>query len=124
MCIRDRRFRYLLFLDLDGDGIMETVVSSADLVTRPLGQVLYGNATTPLYHGGTSWFFDNTSNANQRYRFDIEQTANGAKVIWRNASGTKLPELAHGRHKIKWIAEDLSLIHISLTWLLVHVIPS
>jgi len=100
------RFRYLLFLDLDGDGIMETVVSSADLATRPLGQVLYGNATTPLYHGGTPWFFDNTSNANQRYRFDIEQTANGAKVIWRNASGTKLPELAHGRHKIKWIAED------------------
>jgi hypothetical protein len=27
-------------------------------------------------------------------------------VIWRNATGTKLPELAHGRHKIKWIAED------------------
>jgi hypothetical protein len=100
------RFRYLLFLDLDGDGIMETVVSSADLATRPLGQVLYGNATTPLYHGGTPWFFDNTSNANQRYRFDIEQTATGAKIIWRNASGTKLPELAHGRHKIKWIAED------------------
>ncbi len=100
------RFRYLLFLDLDGDGIMETVVSSADLVTRPLGQVLYGNATTPLYHGGTPWTFDNNSTASQRYRFDIEQTATGAKIIWRNASGTKLPELAHGRHKIKWIAED------------------
>ncbi|MBL7780225.1 MAG: T9SS type A sorting domain-containing protein [Saprospiraceae bacterium] len=100
------RFRYLLFLDLDNDGIMETVVSSADIVTRPLGQVLYGNYNTSLYHGGTQWVFDNTSTASQRYRFDIEQSATGARVIWRNASGTKLPELAHGRHKIKWIAED------------------
>ena len=100
------RFRYLLFLDLDGDGTMETVVSSADLNTRPLGQVRYGNYNTPNYGGGTLWSFDNNTNANQRYRFDIEQTANGARVIWRNASGVKNPELAHGRHKIKWIAED------------------
>ncbi len=101
------RFRYLLFLDLDGDQIMETVVSSADAVTRPLAAVLYGNYNTALYHGGVQWLFDNTSTANQKYRFDIEQTANGARVIWRNAAGSVIdPELAHGRHKIKWIAED------------------
>ncbi|MBL7784098.1 MAG: HYR domain-containing protein [Saprospiraceae bacterium] len=100
------RFRYLLFLDLDNDGIMETVVSSADITTRPVGRVLFNNYQSPNYGTGSNWIFDNNSNLNQRYRFDIEQTANGARVIWRNASGTKLPELAHGRHKIKWIAED------------------
>ncbi|HOY05710.1 MAG TPA: HYR domain-containing protein [Saprospiraceae bacterium] len=100
------RFRYLLFLDLDNDGIMETVVSSADAATRPVGQVLYNNYLSQNYQTGSNRVFDNNSNLNQRYRFDIEQTAGGAKVIWRNASGTKLPELPHGRHKIKWIAED------------------
>ena len=100
------RFRYLLFLDLDGDQIMETVVSSADIFTRPLGQIRYNNYLAPNYHGGNLQLFDQVA-GNQTYRFDIEQTANGARVIWRNAAGSVIdPELAHGRHKIKWIAED------------------
>ncbi len=100
------RFRYLLFLDLDGDGIMETVVSSADAATTPPGRVLYNNYQSPNYHGGTPWVFDNTTSSSQRYSFSIEQTANGASVVWRNSGGFIAPELAHGRHKIKWIAED------------------
>ncbi len=100
------RFRYLLFLDLDGDGIMETVVSSADIMTRPLGQVRYNNYQNLNYGGGTLNIFDNNTTSSQTYRFDIEQTANGASVVWRNAGGFIAPELAHGRHKIKWIAED------------------
>ncbi len=100
------RFRYLLFLDLDGDGIMETVVSSADPATTPPGRVWYNNYQSPNYHGGTPWVFDNTTSSSQRYSFSIEQTANGASVVWRNAGGFIAPELAHGRHKIKWIAED------------------
>ncbi len=100
------RFRYLLFLDLDGDGTMETVVSSADAVTRPVGQVLYNNYQSPNYSLGSNWLFDNNPNLNQRYRFGIEQTAYSAKVTWWNAGSTKSPELPHGRHKIKWIAED------------------
>ncbi|MCC6280200.1 MAG: hypothetical protein IT262_06365, partial [Saprospiraceae bacterium] len=102
------RFRYLLVLDLDGDAlnVMETVVSSADIISRPLGQVRYNNYQNLNYGGGTPNIFDNNTNPGQTYRFDIEQTANGARVIWRNNAGSKLPELAHGRHKIKWIAED------------------
>ncbi|MBL7780569.1 MAG: HYR domain-containing protein [Saprospiraceae bacterium] len=100
------RFRYLLFLDLDGDGVMETVISSADVNTRPVGQVLFNNYQSLNYGTGDNRIFDNNANLNQRYRFDIEQTQSSAKVIWRNASGTKLPDLPHGRHKIKWIAED------------------
>ena len=68
--------------------------------------MLYGNYQSVNYQTGSNWVFDNNSNQNQRYRFDIEQTADGAKVIWRNNAGTKLPELPHGTHKIKWIAED------------------
>ncbi|MBK8424514.1 MAG: T9SS type A sorting domain-containing protein [Lewinellaceae bacterium] len=98
------RFRYLLFLDLDADGIMETVVSSADAATRPFGRVRYNNYQNPNYGGGNLRRFDLGSNP---YAFNIEQTLTGARVIWRTASGaTQDPNLPHGRHKIKWIAED------------------
>ena len=102
------RFRYLLFLDLDGDefNVMETVISSADLITRPLGQVRYNNYQNPNYGGILLNIFDNNPSSTQTYRFDIEQTADGARVIWRNNAGIRLPELPHGTHKIKWIAED------------------
>ncbi len=98
------RFRYLLFLDLDSDGIMETVVSSADANTRPVGQVRYGNYQNLNYGGGSLWYFDNNPNA--RYRFNIEQSADGARVTWTNNGSTIDPNLPHGTHKIKWIAED------------------
>ncbi len=102
------RFRYLLFLDLDNDGIMETVISSADAnTTRPgglYGRVRYNNYQQPNYGNGQVRRFDLSNNA---YAFNIEQTANGARVIWRTAGGAvQNPNLPHGRHKIKWIAED------------------
>jgi len=102
------RFRYLLFLDLDGDGIMETVVSSADAnTTRPnglYGRVRYNNYQNLNYGGGNIRRFDLSGNP---FAFNIEQTATGARVTWRTAGGTvQNPNLPHGRHKIKWIAED------------------
>ncbi len=98
------RFRYLLFLDLDGDGIMETVVSSADAATRPFGRVRYNNYQNPNYGGGNLRRFDLSGNP---FAFNIEQTATGARVIWRTAGGVvQNPNLPHGTHKIKWIAED------------------
>jgi len=47
---------YLLFLDLDGDNVMETVVNSTSLGIAGLGwnNVLYGNINTPNFSGGTS----------------------------------------------------------------------
>ncbi|MBK8426064.1 MAG: T9SS type A sorting domain-containing protein [Lewinellaceae bacterium] len=105
------RFRYLLFLDLDADGIMETVVSSADAnTTRPggfYGRVRYNNYQNLNYGGGGASSvrrFDLSANP---YAFNIEQTLTGARVTWRTAGGSvQNPNLPHGRHKIKWIAED------------------
>ncbi len=104
--------RYLLFLDTDGDGSMETVVSS----TNPpaTGTVNYGNLNTPNFSGGTPRQFDKRSvGANQKYRFALQTTVSGtslgASVRW-NTPGSPatyvVPDLPYGTHKIKWIASD------------------
>ena len=104
--------RFLLFLDLDSDGTMETVVSSSN--PPAAGTVNYNNANTPNFAGGTPRQFDKRAvSANQKHRFAIQTTVNGtslgASVRW-NTPGSpatySLPELPYGTHKIKWIAAD------------------
>lgn len=108
----DVNIHYLLFLDLDGDGSMETVVNSNN--QQVPNQVLYGNATNPNYTGGQPRAFDQRPVPNdQKYRFTIQTVVNGNKrvayVRWNNqaqpASYT-VPQLPYGNHKIKWIIED------------------
>ena len=53
----DIDIHYLLFLDLDGDGVMETVINSKNLPDRQHG-VLFGNAGNPNFSGGTPRQFD------------------------------------------------------------------
>ncbi|MBK8554543.1 MAG: T9SS type A sorting domain-containing protein [Lewinellaceae bacterium] len=101
--------RYLLFLDMNGDGVMETQISS----TNPPAP------NTIPYLGGTP--FDNRPvPANQKYRFNIDWTTNGnartACVRWDNLAQPAnlndnvlqgvVPQLPYGTHKIKWIAQD------------------
>ncbi|MFN0217113.1 MAG: hypothetical protein ACKVT2_22885 [Saprospiraceae bacterium] len=104
--------RYLLFLDTNADGIMETVVSS----TSPpaAGTVNFNNLNTPNFSGGTPYQFDKRAvGANQKYRFALQTTQNGTSlggaVRW-NTPGSpatySMPELPYGTHKIKWIAAD------------------
>ena len=110
---------YLLFLDLDGDGIMETVVSSTNL--PGVNNVQYGNASNPNFSGGTPRAFDERGvPTNQKYRFNIDRAKSGnnliAAVRWDtqsqqiNPTNTTLdgvvPELPYGTHKIKWILSD------------------
>jgi subtilisin-like proprotein convertase family protein len=105
-------FRYLLILDLDGDNVMETVVSS----TNPpdAGQVRYNNAASQNYAGGTLRQFDKRNvAANQKYRFGLQTTVNGssvtASVRWNtllSPSNYIIPELPYGKHKIKWFVSD------------------
>ncbi|MCC6283355.1 MAG: HYR domain-containing protein, partial [Saprospiraceae bacterium] len=104
--------RYILFLDLDGDGTMETAVSSTNVPQE--GTVRYNNANTTNFGGGTVRNFDERSvGIGQKYRFGLQTSVvDGslqAAVRWNTnaAPGTYLlPELPHGTHKIKWIVED------------------
>jgi len=107
---------YLLFLDLDGDNIMETVVNSVNVGIAGLGwnNVLYGNLNTPNFAGGTPRQFDerNVPN-NQKWGFSIQETVSGvnktACVRWNTQAQQNthvVPELPHGTHKIKWFITD------------------
>lgn len=105
---------YLLFLDLDGDGTMETLVNSTQLGSQPGGlgwnNVNYGNITG----AGTSRQFDfRPVPTNQKWGFAIQETVNGSnktacvKFNTFQAQNTFLaPQLPHGTHKIKWIVSD------------------
>jgi hypothetical protein len=107
---------YLLFLDLDGDGTMETVVNSVNTGIAGLGwnNVLYNNLNTPNFSGGQARQFDERPvPTNQKYGFSIQETVSGtnktASVRWntQQAQNTHVvPELPHGTHKIKWFVTD------------------
>ncbi len=106
------RFKYLLFLDLDGDGTMETVVNSSN--PPPPGTLQFGNAVNPDFSGGVTRAFDQRAvPVVQRWIFAVQVTDNGpnktAAVRWNTSVNPDLftvPELPHGTHKIKWIVED------------------
>ncbi len=104
--------KYLLFLDLDGDGTMETVVSSTNL--PGFNNVNFGNAQNPNFSGGTPRQFDERPVLpNQKYGFALQTTVSGtdkvASVRWntqQQPTNYVVPELPYGTHKIKWIVED------------------
>ncbi|MEO6038605.1 MAG: T9SS type A sorting domain-containing protein [Saprospiraceae bacterium] len=103
---------YLLFLDLNGDGTMETVINSNNL--PPANTVYFGNALNPNFQGGTSYAFDERPVLpNQKYRFAIQTTTSGVKktahVAWNTTQSPTtyvVPELPYGTHKIKWFVAD------------------
>ncbi|MFN4081677.1 MAG: hypothetical protein ACK4NS_12315 [Saprospiraceae bacterium] len=105
-------FRYLLFLDLDNNGELETVVNSA--LPPPPGFIQIGNALTPNFAGGAPIEFDRRAvPTSQKYQFAVETFDTGnsrtARVRWNtpDAPNTYVtPELPYGKHKIKWIAND------------------
>jgi hypothetical protein len=104
--------RYLLFLDLDGDGVMETVVSSTNL--PGWNNVNFNNVNNVNFTGGTPRSFDERLvPANQKYGFAIQTTVSGvnktANVRWNTQQSPNtftIPELPYGTHKIKWILSD------------------
>jgi len=107
---------YLLFLDLDGNGSMETVVNSVNVGIAGLGwnNVLYNNLNSPNFAVGTPRAFDERPVlSNQKYGFAIQETVNGnsktACVRWNTQQQQNtyvVPELPHGTHKIKWFITD------------------
>jgi hypothetical protein len=107
---------YLLFLDLDGDGVMETVVNSVNTGIAGLGwnNVLYNNLNTPNYSGGVSRQFDGRPvPQNQKWGFAIQETVSGndktacVRFNTQQQQNTFVPaQLPHGTHKIKWFISD------------------
>jgi SdrD B-like domain/GEVED domain len=105
---------YQLFLDLDGDGIMETVVNSTQLGNQSGGlgwnNIMFGNATGV----GTSRQFDGRPVAgNQKWGFAIQETVTGNKKTacvkfntFQAQTSYVTPQLPHGNHKIKWFISD------------------
>jgi hypothetical protein len=108
------RFRFLLWLDLDNDGEVETVVSSAN-PPEP-GTIHYNNINTPDYEGGEIRQFQPDLPVNQRSRFVIlENYSPDATHLYghlrfntiQSPTVYTIPQLPHGHHRIEWIAEDL-----------------
>jgi hypothetical protein len=107
-------FRYLLFLDLDGNGSMESVINS---VNPPgFNTINFNNINNTNFTGGTPWQFDfRPVPGDRKWGFGLQtDAANGnsrtARVRWFNqannpASGA-VPQLPYGTHKIKWFVED------------------
>jgi hypothetical protein len=104
-------FHYLLFLDLDGNGSMETVVNSNN--APGFNNINFNNAGNPNYAGGEPRQFDGRPvNFNQKWGWGIQQDAasgnnRSARVRWFNQLGQHaVPQLPYGKHKIKWFITD------------------
>jgi protocatechuate 3,4-dioxygenase beta subunit len=104
-------FRYLLFLDMDGNGSMETVVPGSPL-PQVYNEVRFDNVNTPGYAGGTPQAFDfRAVTPVQKWGWGLTtDTIGGARIAhvrWVNQQGQNaVPQLPLGTHKIKWTIED------------------
>ena len=100
--------RCLLFLDLDGDEVVETLVDFDN--PNASGMVNFGNITGV----GTPRLFDQRPlPANHQWHFVLENIQKGdtltARIRWNTilAPGDfYLPELAYGLHKVRWELSD------------------
>jgi hypothetical protein len=113
LCAADNiQFRYLLLLDLNGDGQPETAISSAQL--PGFNTVNLGNAANPNGTGGIPIPFDGRPvPVAQQYGFGLQVTQTGnhrtARVAWNSAQSPNTwttPVLPHGRHRIQWVITD------------------
>lgn len=100
---------YTLFLDLDNDNLLETVVSSNAF--PPPGIVFANNAFNPGYTGGDPVVFDKRSLADSlKFRFELEINASDDTVFaalrWNAAGLNVLPRLPEGKHRLVWRVEQ------------------
>lgn len=104
--------RYLLFLDLDGNGSLETVIDSDN--PPPASTVQFNNAGSPGYTGGTSRVFDVRPVApEEKYQFALRQTLQGdtltADIRWLTEDKPNtflVPDLPIGKHRVVWLIES------------------
>ncbi len=104
---------YILYLDLDNDGLQETVIMSGAPPSG--GLVMANNSFNPGYSGGDTVRFDQRALPDSlRYRFTLETVYSGDTTSgWIRFSNDHAPYvyspviLPEGRHRIEWrIVED------------------
>ena len=108
------KIAFELFLDLDGDGVKETVVNSTQLGNQPGGlgwnNIMYGNVIS----AGQSRQFDGRAvSIDQKWGFAIVEEVKGFKKQASIRFNTMadpdtyvIPQLPHGQHKIRWTITD------------------
>lgn len=106
---QDLEVGYTLFLDLDGNDTVETVVRSN--APPPSGKVLFNNIGSPNYALGDTIAFDHRTGLadSMRYRFVLELTRIADSVVaslkWTTGIATptySVPKLPLGKHRILW----------------------
>ncbi len=104
--------RYILYLDLDNNGLSETIVDSDSL--PPSNTVYFGNTETNLKAGTPRQFDFRQVNNLAKYGFglnvdSIAPFSKSTAVRWKNGAATAnnvVPQLPYGTHKIKWILSN------------------
>lgn len=102
----------LLFLDLDQDGTLESVLNSSN--PPPPGMIRYNNANTPGGTGGELRQFDQRGlPESESWRFvfpgSVDATQKNIRLRWNTQANPNqyfLPQLPPGAHQVKWIAND------------------
>jgi len=110
---QDVSVEYTLFLDLDGNDTVETVIRSN--AAPPSGKVLYNNLLSPNYALGDTIEFDHRTGLadSMKYRFGLELTRDAdmvtANLKWTTSIENLLystPKFPHGKHRIVWRIEQ------------------
>ncbi|MBK6996448.1 MAG: hypothetical protein IPH31_16510 [Lewinellaceae bacterium] len=110
---QDVSVEYTLFLDLDGNDTVETVIQSN--AAPPSGKVLYNNVLSPNYALGDTIEFDHRTGLpdSMKYRFGLELTRDAdmvtANLKWTTGIENLLystPKFPLGRHRIVWRIEQ------------------
>jgi hypothetical protein len=112
----DVNIRALLFMDLDNNGVMETVFNTNDLNPPARGFIWVNNANNVNFAGTTAVQFDKRpapiTTPQQRYSLGLQITDAAGKrtasLRFRtlNPDAWSNPQLPYGNYKIKWIISD------------------
>lgn len=103
---------FLLFLDLDNDDFLETVIDSDN--PPPPGRIMANNSFNPGFSGGDTVWFDNRSLPDSLlYRFALEVSYSGDTTIgWVRFNTDANPYsfepviLPEGKHRLEWTAKQ------------------
>ena len=101
--------RCILSLDLDGDGLRETFVSSEHFSDLQAGTLYYNNGFQNIWNAGELRSFQEIGNASRFFLLDsLVGNTQFFHLRWQNAqNGTQtLPQLPYGQHAIYWAIQD------------------